>query len=105
MSLDHASRRKARRLMSNWSALDAPLAADHPAQILLFAEWCQLNRISERTGRRLIAAGEGPVLTQLSSHRVGVTIKSNDDWQRARARVSPAPRRYRGPGRVKKERT
>jgi hypothetical protein len=30
--------------------------------LLRFLEWCRLNRISERTGRRLLASGNGPVI-------------------------------------------
>jgi hypothetical protein len=100
-----APRRKERRLLSNWSALDSPLAAKHPNQVLLFAEWCQLNRFSERTGRRLIAAGDGPQLTQLSNHRFGITVANNAAWQKARERREPEPHRYRGPSQKPKERT
>jgi hypothetical protein len=96
MSLEHSPRRRERRLLSNWSSLDAPLAPSHPNQVLLFAEWCQFNRVSERTGRRIIAAGEGPKLTWLSSRRFGITVGNNALWQQARERASPPPPRRRG---------
>jgi hypothetical protein len=89
MSLENSPRRKERRLLSNWSSLDSPLAPSHPNQVLLFSEWCQFNRFSERTGRRIIAAGEGPKLTRLSSHRFGITVGNNALWQQARERASP----------------
>jgi hypothetical protein len=69
-----------------WSALDAPPARSHPNQVLTFHEWCQLNRISTRTGRRILNSGTGPVVTQLSPHRVGITIANNAAWQASRAR-------------------
>jgi hypothetical protein len=49
-------------------------------------EWCFLNGFSPRTGRRIVAAGEGPVITQLSKQKVGVTVAANAKWQAARAR-------------------
>jgi hypothetical protein len=67
-------------------ALDAPLSMAHPNQILTFIEWCRLNRISERTGRRILASGKGPVVTQLSDWRVGISIAANDRWQASKAR-------------------
>jgi hypothetical protein len=56
-------------------------------QVLRFSEWCSLNGISQRTGRRLFASGDGPVLTQLSPKRVGITVRANREWQASRARV------------------
>jgi hypothetical protein len=67
-------------------ALDAPLAMSHPYQILTLHEWAQLNRISLRTARRIIASGNGPIVTQLSSKRIGISIANNAAWQASRAR-------------------
>jgi hypothetical protein len=55
-------------------------------QVLTFREWCQLNRISPRNGRRIIASGAGPRVVQLSARRMGVTIRANREWQTARER-------------------
>jgi hypothetical protein len=74
---------------SNYSyCLDAPLSTPHPDQVLTFVEWCRLNRISERTGRRILASDNGPVLTQLGNWRSGITIGNNAKWQASRARAS-----------------
>jgi hypothetical protein len=67
------------------------LAADRESepnqhQVLTFWEWCQLNKISPATGRRLRKAGKGPLFVQLSERRIGVTIGDNARWQRERAR-------------------
>jgi len=35
-------------------------------RVLTFNEWCALNGIGKRTGRRIIRSGNGPVVTQLS---------------------------------------
>jgi hypothetical protein len=94
MSLEHSPRRKQ-------STLAAPFSTNHPNQILTFREWCQLNRISDRTGRRLITSGEGPVLTQLSNQRIGISIANNAVWQKSRECMSPGAPRRRGPGRAK----
>ena len=55
-------------------------------KVLTFAEWCELNRIGKRTGRRIIRSGNGPVVTQLSARRIGITVGNNRRWQEARAR-------------------
>jgi hypothetical protein len=95
MSLLEAGRRRAQRrakkpspLPPEWSmrALDAPLAMSHPNQILTLHEWARLNRISVRTARRIIASGSGPIVTQLSSKRIGISIANNAAWQASRAR-------------------
>jgi hypothetical protein len=55
-------------------------------KVLTFAEWCKLNRIGQRTGRRIIRSGNGPVVTQLSERRIGITVGNNRRWQESRAR-------------------
>ena len=61
---------------------------DH--RVLSFREWCGLCGFSEATGRRIIKAGEGPIVTQLSARRIGITIANNAAWQASRARSSAA---------------
>jgi hypothetical protein len=56
-------------------------------RVLTFAEWCALNKIGQRTGRRIIRSGNGPVVTQLSERRIGITIANNRAWQASKARV------------------
>jgi hypothetical protein len=58
----------------------------HPNQVLTFREWCAFNRISARTGGRILASGNGPTVTQLSPHRIGITIGNNAAWQASRER-------------------
>jgi hypothetical protein len=55
--------------------------------ILTFAEWCSLNRISQRQGRRILKAPGGPVITQLSVHRIGISRRNNRAWQASRERA------------------
>lgn len=91
MSIVEARRRRAKKQPSQvppwaFAALDAPLATSHPNQILTFPEWCQLNRISLRTGRRIVQRGDGPIVTQLSSKRIGISIANNAAWQASKAR-------------------
>jgi hypothetical protein len=68
------------------SALDEPLSIAHDDQVLTFYEWCQLNRFSERTGRRVLHGPNAPVVTMLTARRVGITIRNNRTWQASRAR-------------------
>jgi hypothetical protein len=67
-------------------ALDAPLTSLADDQVLSFHEWCALNRISERTGRRILSRPDGPAVTMLSPRRVGVTVRANREWQRSHER-------------------
>ena len=67
-----------------WGRSLAPLLDD---RCLTFREWCQLNSIGERTGRRILASGNGPVVTQLTTKRIGITVGNNRRWQEARARA------------------
>jgi hypothetical protein len=69
-------------------ALDAPLTALSDDQVLTFLEWCRLNRISERGGRRILSEPGAPVVTQLSPRRVGITVGNNRRWQETRQRAS-----------------
>ena len=55
-------------------------------RVLSFKEWCGLCGFSPATGRRIINAGNGPIITQLSSRRIGITIRNNAAWQQSRAR-------------------
>jgi hypothetical protein len=58
---------------------------DPDDRVLTFAEWCELNRISPATGRRIIATGAGPVVTRLSERRIGITVGANRRWRDARS--------------------
>jgi len=68
-------------------ALDAPLTSLADDQVLTFQEWCRLNRISERTGRRILDSPDGPPTVQLSPRRFGIRVAANREWQHAREGV------------------
>jgi hypothetical protein len=55
-------------------------------RVLTFAEWCSLNKIGQRTGRRIIKSGKGPRVLQLSERRIGIRVADNRRWQASRAR-------------------
>lgn len=82
----HAKQQK-RKHKKHPSALDRPLTLLHDAQVLTFFEWCALNRISARTGRRVLNSGSGPTVVQLSSKRIGITVGANRVWQQSRERL------------------
>ena len=67
-------------------SLPPPLSMLLDEQVLTFAEWCRLNRFSPRQGRRILRGGDGPVVTQLSERRIGVSVGNNRRWQESRAR-------------------
>jgi hypothetical protein len=95
----HKRRRRKGKQPRRWSlsastaaGFNSPLPA-LPAilnddQVLDFRQWCALNRISPRTGRRILDAPGGPVVTQLSANRIGISVKNNRAWQGSRERVS-----------------
>jgi hypothetical protein len=56
-------------------------------QVLTFKEWCALNRLSERNGRRIVKAPGGPILTRISARHYGVTVANNRAWQQSRERA------------------
>jgi hypothetical protein len=57
-------------------------------RVLTFGEWCELNSFSLRTGRRILRSGTGPTVTQLSSHRIGITIGADRAWKQSRERIA-----------------
>jgi hypothetical protein len=61
------------------------LVEDNDA-VLTFKEWCALNSLSERQGRRILKSGNGPTITALSDRRIGISRKHNIEWQVRRAR-------------------
>ena len=66
----------------------APLDLSRDDQVLTLAEWRSLNRLSERTARRILHSPDAaPVTVMLSRQRVGVTVRANRDWQAARVRA------------------
>jgi hypothetical protein len=77
--------RKSRRY-SQSRKLPVLITFDDPDGILTFREWCRLNRLGERTGRRILASGTGPTVIQLSAHRIGISRRANLAWQASRAR-------------------
>jgi hypothetical protein len=66
--------------------LGPPLAPLNDDQVLTFREWCILNSIGERTGRRILKSGNGPPVVQLSEKRIGITVGANRLWQQSRTR-------------------
>jgi hypothetical protein len=56
-------------------------------RVMSFKQWCILNGVSERTGRRLLDGGDGPTITRLSPRRIGVSVRNNRAWQASRERA------------------
>jgi hypothetical protein len=62
-----------------------PSAQDN--QVLTLREWSALNHISPRTAHRILKGPNRPVVTMLSSKRIGITIGNNRRWQKSRERA------------------
>jgi hypothetical protein len=54
-------------------------------RVLSFSDWCDLCAISPATGRRILASGQGPIVTRLSARRIGITVGANAAWLASRA--------------------
>ena len=54
--------------------------------VLTFLQWCAINGISERTGRRILNDGSGPPVLRLSARRIGIRESDNAAWQESRVR-------------------
>jgi len=54
--------------------------------VLTFKEWCALNAISPRQGRRIIASGKGPLITMRSEKLIGITRRHDREWKASRVR-------------------
>jgi hypothetical protein len=80
-------RRKARRPAPAVRPFSLAGFENDDNRVLSFRQWCILNGISARTGRRILASGNGPTVTQLSDRRIGITIRANREWQEARERA------------------
>jgi len=63
-----------------------PLSMLLDTQVRRFREWCRLNQFSERTGRRILASGDGPAIVQLTDKIVGVTVAADRAWKASRVR-------------------
>jgi hypothetical protein len=80
-------RRKARRPAPAVRPFSLAGFENDDNRVLSFRQWCILNGISARAGRRILASGNGPTVTQLSDRRIGITIRANREWQEARERA------------------
>jgi hypothetical protein len=56
-------------------------------EVLTFAQWAALNKVSPRTGRRILKSPGGPIVTHLSARRIGITRGNNRRWQESRKRT------------------
>ena len=88
MSLQEAERRREADRIRRESNRAEALRQNDDHCVLTFQQWCARNGFSYATGRRLIKAGEGPIVTRLSVRRIGVTVANNRKWQEARSRKS-----------------
>jgi hypothetical protein len=62
-----------------------PLPDDN--EVMTFAQWCEAASFSQRTGRRVITAPGGPVITRISPRRIGVTRRNHRLWLASRERA------------------
>jgi hypothetical protein len=56
-------------------------------RVMTIPQWCEVNGFSIWTGHRLLKAGRGPTVTQISDRRIGITVANNRKWQKSRERA------------------
>src|SRR5262245_821033 len=81
-----AQRSKQHKRTERASSFDAPLSMLLDQQVMRFREWCRLNQFSPRTGRRILASGEGPAVVQLTDKIIGITVAADRAWKASRVR-------------------
>ena len=74
MSLHETERRQLRRQHADDSNL-----------VYTFKEWCAINNISARTGARILAGPNPPIVTRLSEKKIGITRANNAQWVQSRS--------------------
>ena len=57
-------------------------------RVMTKRQCAEVNGISIWTLERLLKAGKGPVITQTSDRRIGITVANNRAWQQSRERTS-----------------
>jgi predicted DNA-binding transcriptional regulator AlpA len=72
--------------MSNRSRERLP--AQQPDRVLTVRQFAELNSLGLRTLKRLMAAGDGPPIVQLTRTRIGIRESDAAKWQAARLRQS-----------------
>jgi hypothetical protein len=55
-------------------------------RVLSFPQWAKLAGVSERTGRDMIARGDGPKIVQFSPNRIGIRVCDHREWLAAKTR-------------------
>jgi hypothetical protein len=53
---------------------------------MTFHEWCLVNSLSLRSGRRILQGQDPPQTIQLTTRRIGITVRANREWQARRSR-------------------
>jgi predicted DNA-binding transcriptional regulator AlpA len=56
-------------------------------KVLTLKQWAKLTGVSFQTAKRLIAAGDGPRIIQLSTKRIGVRMIDAARWSEQRLRA------------------
>ena len=56
------------------------------ATVMTIPQWCKQCGFSVWTGQRLLKAGKGPKVTQISDRRIGITLGHHREWLASRVR-------------------
>jgi len=56
-------------------------------RVMTIPQWAEVNGFSIWTAQRLLKAGKGPPITQISDRRIGITVGNNRKWQASRERA------------------
>jgi hypothetical protein len=85
-SKSHRAKARARRRDKRSRPLPPIPSVLHDDMILPWPVWLQVAGLPDRSARRLVREGNGPIITQLSERRPGVRVLHHRQWADARAR-------------------
>jgi hypothetical protein len=56
------------------------ITPNNDTRVMPFLLWCLEKGFSYSTGRRLVEAGQGPVITLIGQRRWGVQVRHDREW-------------------------
>jgi hypothetical protein len=77
-----------KRIAERDARRDAMTDFNNPHQVMTVPQWARLNNVSVTQAKRVIKAGEGPPVMQLSKNRKGIRVSDNTRWQEARLKTA-----------------
>jgi hypothetical protein len=85
LALDLDTERERRRERNALAQAERDRAVDD-LRCMTIPQWAEVCGFSIWTAKRLLDAGKGPKVTQLSDRRVGIVVRDHREWLASRAK-------------------